>query len=785
MGSRRRSEARPGKRSTPPKTTKKPARKPKKAGAKPTKAGAARPRAVAVGRDRKPPPKGRRKRLLVLLVLAAALALTVDVALLGEAVDERMERRVHDEPARITGVVPKLAPGAIATAEGWRQTWRSLGYGEVSEVDEPGEFRIQRGTWTVWPPGGDALTVKVRGREVKELRRADDGTRVASWSFDLPAVSLMTDSSRERRSVVPLDDMPVALRRAVIAIEDERFYRHLGVDPRGVARAAVANLRAGGVSQGGSTITQQLAKNMFLSADRTLTRKGQEALLALILEHRYDKDRILEAYLNEIYLGQRNGFAIMGVGEAARVWFGKDVAALTVAECALLAGAIHAPNRTVPWRHPEEATRRRDQVLDRMARLDALAASDIEAARATPVTFADGAAVRRQAPWYIDGLVAELGDRYSPEALHRDGLEVVATLDPRLQRAAEEAIREELAALKRSHPALFEAADGAGPQVALVALDVHTGAIRALVGGTDYGRSQFNRATSALRQPGSAFKPVVLAAAIGDRWPALKAGSIVDDGPLSVPGAGPRGSTWRPKNWDGKYRGPMTLRAATEQSRNLPFVRLGLDVGSGKVRSAAEAMGVTSPLAEVPSLAIGAQEVTPLDLASAMATLANRGQRTSPRFLDGVRDREGRWLERAMPPTDAAVDPRVAAAVTDLLEGVVDEGTGRGVRRAGFKLPLAGKTGTSNDARDAWMVGYTPELAIAVWVGFDSDRVLGLSSTKAAVPIFASFLLKAEPFLSGDAFARPAAARPARHQLIREDAERRRAEEEAMRTMGR
>ncbi len=715
-------------------------------------------------------------------MLAGALALTIDIALLGEAVDERMEGRPHDEPARIVGVVPKLAPGAIATADGWRSVWSGLGYTEVDDVDAPGEFHMVRGKWTVWPRGGDPLAITVQRRHVVSLTRVDDGTRVAAWTFDPPAVGLLTDSSRERRSVVPLEDMPLALRRAVVSIEDERFYRHIGVDPRGIARAAVTNLRKGGVSQGGSTITQQLAKNMFLSSERTFSRKGQEALLALILEHRYDKDRLLEAYLNEIYLGQRNGFAVMGVGEAARIWFGKDVSALTVGECALLAGAIHSPNRTVPWKHPEEAKRRRDQVLNRMLELDAMPSAEIEAARVEQIKFADGSGMRRRAPWYVDSLISELGDRYSPEALHRDGLELVASVDARLQRAAEAAVRQHLADLKRDHPDLWSG--GKGPEVALVALDVRTGAVRALVGGADYGRSQFNRATSAKRQPGSAFKPIVLAAAIGDRWPRLKARSIVDDRPLSVAGAGPRGTAWSPKNYDGKFLGPITLRKATEQSRNIPFVQLGLDIGAAKIRSASEAMGVTTPLAAVPSLAIGAQEVTPLDLATAMATLAAGGQRSEPRFLEGVRDRDGRWLERAMPSSAAAIDPRVAAAVTDILEGVVDEGTARGIRRAGFKLPLAGKTGTSNDARDAWMVGYSRELAIAVWMGYDSDKALGLPSTKAAVPLFATFLIEAQPYLSGDAFARPRGGSAAPHQLIREDRERRRMEEEAMREMG-
>ena len=752
---------------------------------------------MAVGKEARVRPKGRLRRLVLLLITVGLLSLAVDVALLWEAVDERMEGRVHSEPARITGVVPRLAPGLPATQEGWRATWRELGYTEVEpgEVVEAGQFAFKRNRWTVWPVDGPALDVVVQNRTVRSLVQRHGGARVAAFEFPLPAISLLVDESRERRSVVPLEDMPPALKRAVIAIEDERYYRHHGIDPRGVARATLRNIQAGGVSQGGSTLTQQLAKNMFLSADRTFTRKGQEALLALILEYRYDKDRLLEAYLNEIYLGQRDGYAIMGVGEAARVWFGKEVGSLDLAEAALLAGAIHAPNRTVPWRHPEEARARRDVVLARMAELEAMPADELERARAQEVTWAERPRLVRRAPWFIDGLVAELGDRYSPEALHRDGLTVVSTLDSRLQAAAEEAVDAHLRRLRQDEPGLF--AGERAPQVALVALDPRSGAVRALVGGVDYGASQFDRVTAGRRQAGSAFKPIVLAAAIGDQWPGLGPASIVDDGPISIAGAGPGGRAWRPRNYDQKYLGPITLRKATERSRNLPFVHLGVEIGAERIRSVAEAMGVTAPLASVPSLAIGSQEVSPLDLATAYATLANGGLRSRPHFLEGVRDRDGTWLERTMPRTEAAIDPRVAAVVTDLLEGVIDEGTARGVRRAGLKVPIAGKTGTSNDARDAWMVGYTPDLVVAVWMGFDEGRPLGLSSTRGAVPLWADFMASVEPLLAGRAFERPRGAgeagrglrRPARSdrqrrtELRREDRERRRAEEEAARQM--
>ena len=624
----------------------------------------------------------------------------------------------------------------------------------MEEVRGPGQFHMGGARWVVFPPGEGAHIVSVRSRKVQGIQRQDDGSTVPALDFPLPALSLLTNDGRERRSVVPLDDIPVHLQRAVVAIEDERFYRHLGIDPRGLARATVANLQAGSVAQGGSTITQQLAKNMFLSADRTVGRKTQEALIAGILEVRYSKDRILEAYLNEIYLGQRGGFAILGVAEASQAWFGKEVGALSLADSALLAGAIHSPNRLAPWKHPQAATSRRDRVLDKMLELEAVPAADVELARTQELRLAQPRASSRTAPWFVDAMVASLDHRYTPEALHRDGLELVTTLDPRLQRAAEEAASSFRQALRSDHPDLFTG--GAGPELALLALDPRDGSIRAHVGGGDYGASQFDRVRDARRQPGSAMKPIVLASALQARWPQLGPNSIVLDVALTLDEGGAGGRAWSPGNWDGEFRGPMTLRRATELSRNLPFVRLGINTGLDRLVETAHVMGIDSELRPLPSISIGSQEVSPLELAVVYATLANGGTRVDPRSLEGVRARDGAWLERTTAHSRLGIDPRVAAVVTDLLSGVVERGTGKSVRAAGFSLPVAAKTGTSNDSRDGWMIGYTPDLVVVAWVGFDTDRSLGLPSTQTAVPLWTTFMLAAQPFLSGDGFTRPA-----------------------------
>lgn len=724
--------------------------------------------------------------------------LALDVAMLWERVGDRMQGRAHDEPARITGVVPRMTKGATATEVGWRTTFEALGYREVPKgaVSRPGEFSMAGVRWMVFPLAGAAVNVEVRNRTVVSLERSDDRTAVTAADFPLPALSMLTDEQRERRSVVPLDDIPRHLQRAVVAIEDERFYKHWGLDPRGLARATLANVKAGGVAQGGSTITQQLAKNMFLSAERTFVRKGQEALIAGIMEVRYSKDRILEAYLNEIYLGQRGGYAILGVAEASRAWFGKDVSTITLAESALLAGAIRSPNRLAPWKHPEDAAARRNLVLTKMRSLEAASADSIQTARLTPVAVAPARRMSRSAPWFVDGLVGSLNERYTPEALHRDGLELVTTVDARFQRAAEDATTAFLKQLKKDHKALFEG--GSSPEVALLALDPRDGSVRALVGGANYSRSQFDRATSARRQPGSAMKPIVLAAAIGSRWPQLGPGSLVLDAPLSIDGAGPGGRAWKPRNWDDEYRGPMTLQRATELSRNPPFVRLAINAGLDTVVETAAAMGIESSLRPIPSLAMGSQELTPLELATAYATLANGGHRVHPRMLEGVRDRNGGWLERSTPRSEVGIDPRVAAVVTRILEGVVEDGTAQAVRRSGFSLPVAGKTGTSNDSRDGWMVGYTPDLVVVAWVGFDQRRSLKLGSSKTAVPLWVRYMNAVEPLLEGREFARPRgikavldealnpttlAPRPSRTSLRQEDEDRRASEAAAMREM--
>lgn len=695
------------------------------------------------------------RRGVAVVVGALVVAVGLDVLWLRERVRSQLAGRVHEQPARVVGQGYRLQRGAVATPEGWRVVLDRAGLKEQQDgrVDAPGQYELDGATWTIRPKDGPSMTVTVKDRHIKGVTRTKDGVDSSHWEAPLPPLALLTGDEKARRALVHARDIPETLRDAVVAIEDARFERHIGVDPRGLARATWANLKARSVVQGGSTITQQLAKNLFLSADRTVLRKFQEAVLALLVEQEMSKEQILEAYLNEIYLGQRDGWSLFGVGEAARAWFGKDVGALDLQESATLAGAIHSPNRTVPWRHPEEAARRRDLVLRAMAEQGHISHADAKAAMAGPVAFAKVPGAKQEAPWALQAVRAELSPRYADEALYRDGMTVVTTLDPMLQSAAEQAVRQWAKAMKKAEPKLFQ---GGGPEVAVLALDPHDGAIRALVGGTSFSASQWNRALQAKRQAGSAMKPIVLAAAMQSRGPALGPATLVDDSPLHLDGRGKDGGSWSPRNYDGRFLGPIPLWQAVEQSRNLPFVRLGLDVGLGDVVKMASDLGVQSPLAAVPALAMGSQEVTALDLATAYATFAREGRRPKPHLLAGVRDRDGAWVERKRGGDEPALEPRIARAITGLLRGVVERGTAKGVRDDGFTLPAAGKTGTTNGGRDAWMVGYTPDLVAVVWVGFDADRTLGLPASRVAVPLWTRFMNGAAPFLSGEDFGRGA-----------------------------
>lgn len=538
------------------------------------------------------------------------------------------------------------------------------------------------------------------------------------------------------RLPLALDEMPPHLVTAVLEVEDRRFYAHNGIDVRRIAGAFLANLRAGGTVQGGSTITQQLVKNLWLTRERTVWRKTKEAWLSYALERKYTKDEILEAYLNEIYLGQRGPVAVYGVGQAAFHYFGKDAKDLNLAESAFLAGTIRAPGRHSPHKDPAEAARRRDVVLGILEARGKIDAKEKKAAGATSLRVRAAPVFDQPAPFATAWVRRALAPEHDDAELESRGLQVHSTIDARLQRIAGGAVERQLSALERRFPKLLR--KDVPLQAAVVVLTPHTGEILALVGGRDWQASQFDRATQARRQPGSAFKPVVtLAALTFDGEERITLSTLIDDEPLEIR-TKEKGKdlVWRPQNYDREFRGVVTLRETLQKSLNVPMVRIGQQIGLEHVIETARRLGIESALEPVPSLALGSGEVTPLELAQAYAVLASGGLYSRPTALHAVRGATGELLSFHGREVEVRYTPAETYLVTSALEGA----GGELLRKNGWEGPIAGKTGTSDQGRDLWFVGYTPDLVVGVWVGFDDGTPTGLAGATGAAPIFAEIV---------------------------------------------
>ena len=548
-------------------------------------------------------------------------------------------------------------------------------------------------------------------------------------------IAVLDGLSRRAQLWRPLEAFPRPLVDAVLVAEDRRFFQHRGIDLPAVFRAVAANVRHGEIRQGASTITQQLARTLFLARERGWGRKVHEAALALLLEFRYAKPRILEAYLNTIYLGQDGDVAVHGVPAAARHFLGKDLAAVRADEAALLAGAISSPNKTLGER-PNRARTARAGVLSEMQRQGLLDETRVREALARPLPTETGPA-RLRASYFVDLARDEIAHRLTLPSTGEVRIET--SLNPTLQRAAERAVQEGLNRIERRRRG-----QPGGIEAALVAIEPASGQIRALVGGRRYLDSPFNRATKAVRQPGSLFKPVVYLAAFefgrrGQSSPITPA-SLISDESLTVQADG---RTWSPKNVDGRLLGNVTVRRAVEESRNVPAVRVALDVGLDRIVEVAQRLGIRSPLAPVPSLALGTSEVTLLEITGVYATLANHGVRVAPTTLAAGAPPAGTHVSVPPPAATSAVSAESAFLVTHLLRGVMRQGTGRGSLQWGLSDVTAGKTGTTDGLRDAWFVGYTPDLAVGVWVGRDDGSPLGLGGAEAALPIWAATMAAA------------------------------------------
>lgn len=561
---------------------------------------------------------------------------------------------------------------------------------------------------------------------------------VSSQIFDTNGKVITTIHSIENRLPVSINKIPKDLQTAFIAAEDVRFYQHSGIDPRGILRAIWSNMTDRGISEGGSTITQQLARNALLSQDQTIKRKVQEAFLSLQIERQYSKNEILEMYMNQIYFGQ----GAYGVQTASQIYFGKNVEDLNLAECALIAGIPKSPNYYSPSSNLKAAKERQGVVLDQMVKygyIDAMTAAkakNVEIKLATRPT-----SNTTTASYFTDYVIQLLIEKYGADAVYKDGLKIYTTLDLEMQVAAEHAM--EQLPTTRTESGIKQ------PQGALVAIDPHSGHIKAMVGGR--GNDQFNRAVLAERQPGSAFKPFVYLAAIES---GLTPASIIDDSPISF-------GNWSPMNYDEKFRGPVTMRTALEQSLNVVAVKLAQQAGIDKSLYYAQQMGISTLVLKgdtndrnlAMSLGGLTRGVTPLEIASAYGVLANSGVRVEPTAIVKVVDRNGKVIEQHVPKEKVVVNERSAYLLTDMMRGVITNGTGTG---AYFGRPAAGKTGTTNDYKDAWFVGFTPDLVAAVWMGNDNPSYLrGITGGTIPASIWRSFMSDASSKYVARDFIKP------------------------------
>ncbi|HEY9861706.1 MAG TPA: penicillin-binding protein 1A [Candidatus Obscuribacterales bacterium] len=553
--------------------------------------------------------------------------------------------------------------------------------------------------------------------------------------YDIKGKLLSSIHGEANREVVPLDKVSPELKRAVIAIEDSHFYSHHGINPIGVVRAFMANLEQGRTVEGGSTLTMQLVKNLFLSPKRAFSRKVAEGVLALRLEQILGKDQILEMYLNQVYWGHNT----YGIETASESYFGKHASELNLAESAMMAGLIQAPENYSPFVNYKLAKQRQLTVLRRMRDLQWITPQEEEAARKQPLKL--GQITSFQAsnmPYVTEAVVQELTKRFGRDAVLKGGMRVQTTIDTKLQRIAEDTV-------SRGHYRLSYLAD----QMALVAVDPRTHFVKAMVGGVDYKQSQYNRAVQALRQPGSAFKPFVYYAALasGKYGP----DSTVYDSPVSYPDGY---EYYSPQNYDGTFAGAMSIRRALEMSRNIPAVKLGQEIGLNKVIEICRTLGIKSPMEPVVSLPLGAVDLTPLEMAGSYATFANNGWHSETTFIAQVTDSGGNLLLDNTPKPQLVLDPWAAASLNSVLQGVVERGTGTAAR---LGRPAAGKTGTTSSERGIWFVGYVPQLSVAVWVGNDNYSPLGYGATGGTLvaPIWRDFMEQALQGVPAQSF-RPA-----------------------------
>ena len=691
----------------------------------------------------------------ILLLGAAGLALLAFLLFVfywikyARLIEEKLRAGPFQSTSMVFSVPLAVTMGdEISPAEIVAQLRRS-GYGD-SRSNRMGWFQLRRDSLEVFP-GPDSYfdqeagLIRFSGGRVSQIISLRDNTERVQYLLEPELITNLADRNREKRRLVRFADIPKMLVDAVISAEDKRFFQHAGFDPLRVIKAAYVDVKVGWRREGASTLSMQLARGFWLDQKKTWTRKAAEALITLQLEQKLSKQEIFEYYANQVNLGRRGSFGINGFGEGAKAFFGKDVQQLTLPEAALLAGIIQRPSYTNPFRHPERAVARRNVVLGLMRQNDLITEEQYQQAQATPVRLAPGAVESSEAPFFVDLVHDELQAQFQNHDFQSDTYRVYTTLDMNLQREAAEAVRSGLQEVdeRLRRQRRFRREDTPEVQVALIALDPDSGAVKALVGGRNYGVSQLNRAL-AKRQPGSSFKPFVYAAALntalsGGQRPLTPATLLLDQ-PTTF---WFENKPYAPENFKREYHGEVTLRQALAKSMNVPTVKVAEMVGYGAVEELAQRAGMNLNIQPTPAIALGAYEVTPLEIAGAYTVFADRGVYAKPHFINLIRDRAGSVIYRHRPERKPVLDPRVAYVMVNLMEEVLRSGTGAAVRGRGFLLPAAGKTGTS---RDGWFAGFTSRLLCVVWVGFDDNRELNLEGAHSALPIWTEFMKRAHQY---------------------------------------
>jgi penicillin-binding protein 1B len=682
-------------------------------------------------------------------------------------IDNLLKGDVFTRSAGIYAAPKQLRVGQTLTTERLIEFLKHAGYVEKAQQADKARGRYSLGDGSVDVEPSDNTTVdgqrqfqSVRvqfsrnGKSISSITQLDDKTHLEKASLEPELISSVTGRERAKRKIIGFNDLPPHLVKAITVTEDRAFFEHYGVNVRGILRALVRRYDSDPSSpiarQGGSSITQQLVKNLLLSPEKTMKRKVAEAYMSVILETRLSKEQIFALYCNQVYLGQQSGFSINGFGEAADAYFNKDVTNLTLPESAFLAGLIRSPNRYNPYHDVNTATARRNQVLDNMAETGAISGEEANQAKQTPlqVTATKGRIDVSDAPYFSDYVQGQLGDIIAgPGAAEH--LRIYTTIDLDLQRAAYAAVSKQLAALDKLEAKRFEPGT---LQAALVAINAKTGEIVAMVGGRDYGKSQLNRASDALRQPGSVFKPFVYATALNTAYDPVPrvitpATTYMDE---------PKTFTYdnqeySPGNFGDTYsRAPVTLRDAMVHSLNVVTVDVAMEVTIGRVMTLAAKAGLPKPPRAYPAMALGTSEATPLQMASAYSGFATLGTRTTAIAINRITTGSGVTIAAPTPQKTEMLRPDVAYVMTSFMKDVVNRGTAAKVRARGFKANVAGKTGTS---RDGWFAGYTPNLVCVVWVGFDDGSQLGLTGANSALPIWTDFMgvaLDEHPEWQGD-----------------------------------